>query len=72
MGIKRPIKVKLGGEKYCPINSHPKSDGMCKKEKCAWWSESTEDCAILMIGNYIATGWALLYDFLGKDKKEVK
>ena len=40
----------------------------CKKEKCAWWGKSTEDCAILMIGNYIATGWALLYDFLGKKK----
>jgi len=47
-------------KKYCPINSHPKSDGMCKKEKCAWWIGKThpldtakEGCAILRIGRKI-------------------
>jgi len=27
----------MAKKKYCPVNSHPKSDGMCKKEKCEWW-----------------------------------
>ena len=58
----------MAKEIMCPRRFHPDGDGLCIKEKCAWWSESTEDCAILMIGNYIATGWALLYDFLGKKK----
>lgn len=40
----------------------------CEEKRCAWWSESTGDCAILMIGNYIATGWLLLDDFLSKKR----
>ena len=39
----------MAEEKYCPVNSHPKSDGMCKKEKCAWWDILARDCAITVI-----------------------
>ena len=62
-------------KKMCPLLMMKHDEAFkcnCQKESCVWWSKSTEDCAILMIGNYIVTGWALLYDFLGKDKKEVK
>lgn len=61
----------MAEEKLCPMsfNSPEQIDILkCKEAKCAWWSKSTEDCAILMIGNYIATGWLLLDDFLGKKK----
>ena len=32
------IKIKeLKNKSLCPINAHPRSDGMCQKEKCAWY-----------------------------------
>ncbi len=58
-------------KKLCPMSfNNPEQIDIlkCKKEQCAWWGKSTGDCAILMIGNYIATGWLLLDDFLSKKK----
>ena len=44
----------MADKKYCPINSHPQSDGMCHKEKCALWNSQVNICGILLIGNEIA------------------
>ena len=33
----------------CPINSHPQSDGMCQKEKCALWTSERWGCVFQLI-----------------------
>lgn len=36
---------------YCPLQSHPQSDGMCSKEKCRWWSIPGDCCVIEQIAD---------------------
>jgi len=56
-------------KKYCPINSHPKSDGMCKKEKCVWWilelgGISIATCSIKVL----AENLFFIQGYLGREK----
>ncbi len=51
----------MAKEKYCPINSHPQSDGMCQKEKCAWWNSSEKNCAVSMLAHYVSMLWEHRY-----------
>ena len=44
--------------KYCPINSHPQSDGMCQKGKCEWWVKriggiNIEACSIRVLAENV-------------------
>jgi len=39
----------MAEKKYCPINSHPKSDGMCKEKKCALWMWGENCCSLKSI-----------------------
>lgn len=33
-------------EKYCPLNCRTDHHNYCNREKCAWWDELAERCAV--------------------------
>jgi len=46
-------------KKFCPVNNHPLSSGMCMKNQCAWWDDEDEWCVIRSIANYIGHLWSM-------------
>ena len=46
----------MNENKLCPLKFLVKSDpycGVCNKDRCAWYCERTEDCAVADIANHI-------------------
>jgi len=59
----------MADKKYCPINGHPKSDGMCQKEKCEWWVQGAgginlATCSIRVL----AENLFFIQEYLGRKK----
>lgn len=39
----------MENKQYCPLNAATDEVLHCCREKCAWWDEDTQACAVLVI-----------------------
>ena len=40
-------------KKYCPLNAIPYKGLTCCQERCAWWDEDAQACALLVIAKVL-------------------
>ncbi len=64
----------MSEKKLCPMgmsrNSLDEGTAFCQEGECAWWVQSSEDCAILAIANYTAAFWLTTDNEIERRKKE--